>query len=975
MKFIFAPAIALMQRLNYTKKLPLLVSMLMLAVALVMVTLFTHLNQGIQTSQRQLQGLAMIQPATRAVQLVQQHRGMSAALLSGTSPLLTQRARREAGVDQALKALEATLPSGRAAGDDFRRIRENWGRLRMGGPQLSMNENFDTHTRLIGQLQSFIESVSNEYALPLDADIGSVYLINTLVDKLPHTLEHLGQIRAWGAGILASGQVSEAQKIELRIMLRELDHTLEFIDRNFEEIGISHPELRNTLAEVAADIAASKRQLVERVEAHILGGNLSMPPDVFLDQASADIDQVYAQMVETLLPAAERIIRTRIAAAEKKLHLTIGFALLLFLTVIYFMIGNLLVIIDSIRSLIGAARAFSGGDLKTRVSLKTRDEFSLIGNSFNQMADGFNAMLNTHLESKERLRATIETAMDAVVQMNTKGIIIGWNRQAEDVFGWTREEAIGRLLHETIIPHQYREAHQNGLQRFLAGGQPSLLNARTELRGLHRDGHEFPIELSITAVKTQGGYEFNGFIRDLTQIKQSEELIWNQANFDALTRLPNRHMFRDRLEQEIRKTDRSHLKTALLYIDLDNFKEVNDTLGHTQGDALLRDAARRIGHCARATDTVARMGADEFTVILAELEDGGTIERVAKAILKSLEEPFLLGNDTVHVSSSIGVTRYPDDATDADDLLKQAEQAMYAAKKAGRNHFNYFTPAMQQAAQKRLQLINEMRCALAAGQFMLHYQPIVDLASGRINKAEALIRWQHPQLGRISPAEFIPLAEETGLIVEIGDWVFREAARQLTKWRTLYHPGFQLSVNVSPVQFGKNSSPFPAWLGYLREICLPGNSMNIEITEGLLLDAEHGITGKLHECHNAGIQIAIDDFGTGYSSLSYLKKFDIDYLKIDQSFVRDLVTDPNDRALAEAIIVMAHKLGLKVIAEGVETAEQQNLLSDAGCDYAQGYLFSKPVPADELDAMLKKVANEAGPGQFRNALSGEFTAP
>ncbi len=413
-------------------------------------------------------------------------------------------------------------------------------------------------------------------------------------------------------------------------------------------------------------------------------------------------------------------------------------------------------------------------------------------------------------------------------------------------------------------------------------------------------------------------------------------------------------MFNDRLAQEIKKAHRAGMKTALLFIDLDKFKEVNDTLGHSMGDILLKEAARRIGGCVRETDTVARLGGDEFTVILAELDDTGSIERVAENILQSLAKPFLLGNETAYVSASIGITLHPNDATEAEDLLKNADQAMYAAKHEGRNRFSYFTQSMQQTAQARLRLTNELRGALAVSQFRVYYQPIVDMATGRIDKAEALIRWQHPQLGKVNPSQFIPLAEETGLIVEIGDWVFKEAARQLKLWRTLYHPGFQISVNVSPIQLsGTIGSSYKRWFSYLQGLELPGKSMVIEITEGVLLDADPNIIDKLLEFRDAGIQAAIDDFGTGYSSLSYLKKFDIDYLKIDQSFVRDLETDPDDMALSEAIIVMAHKLGLKVIAEGVETEAQRKLLAVAGCDYAQGYLFSRPVPTEEFEELLK----------------------
>ena len=278
---------------------------------------------------------------------------------------------------------------------------------------------------------------------------------------------------------------------------------------------------------------------------------------------------------------------------------------------------------------------------------------------------------------------------------------------------------------------------------------------------------------------------------------------------------------------------------------------------------------------------------------------------------------------------------------------------MYAAKNAGRGRFNYFTQSMQQAAQAKLRLTNDLRGALAASQFKVYYQPIVELATGRIHKAEALIRWQHPVRGLVSPAEFIPLAEEIGLILEIGDWVFREAVRQTQRWQALFDPEFQTSVNMSPIQFQGTGSPCQAWPAYLQELGLPGQNLVIEITEGLLLNEDAGVKDKLLQFHEAGIQISLDDFGTGYSSLSYLQKFDIDYLKIDQSFTRRLEPGSGSMALSEAIIMMAHKLGMKVIAEGVETEEQQMLLTVAGCNYGQGYLFSRPVPAGEFEELLK----------------------
>ncbi|MDD5385106.1 MAG: EAL domain-containing protein [Gallionella sp.] len=959
MQRIFAPAITLLNRLGYTKKFTLLWLLSMIAIAVVVYGLFVSLDRVIQPSQRQLEGLVLVKPISQAVQTIQLHRGLSAALLGGNETLRDRRAAGEKGVATAFEAMEGELPANLASGEDFRLIKSNWERLRKAGLHLTVAENFAAHTRLIEQLQLFEVFIADEYLLTLDSELASFYLLDTAVNKLPHTLEHLGQIRAYGTGILAKKHITELQKTDLGVMVAELGNTLRLLDINLDKAGRYNPMVHKSLMAVSGDIAGSSRQITGLVASDILAGRFATPPGEFLDIATAAIDKSYAQMYDALLPTAETLIKARIARAKNTLYTSTGIALLAFLLVVYLSVSIYYAIVGGIQSLARSARAFADGDLTTRIRLDTRDELSWVGDSFNEMADGFNAMLEARREDEARLLATIETAMDAVVQMNDKGIITGWNSQAEKIFGWTHEEAVGRMLNETIIPLQYRKAHLLGLEHFLASGEGIILNSRVELLGLHRDGREFPIELSITAVNVAGEHEFNGFIRDITRQKKSEELIWNQANFDTLTGLPNRHMFHDRLAQDIKKAHRAGLKTALLFIDLDKFKEVNDTLGHSMGDILLQEAARRIGGCVRETDTVARLGGDEFTVILAELDDTGSVERITENILQSLAKPFRLGDEMAYVSASIGITLHPNDATEAEDLLKNADQAMYAAKNGGRNRFSYFTQSMQQTAQTRLRLTSELRGALAAGQFRIYYQPIVNLATGRIIKAEALIRWQHPGRGMISPAEFIPLAEETGLIVEIGDWIFREAAHQLKLWKTLYNAGFQISVNVSPVQLGNTiGNSYKTWFSYLRELGLPGQSIVIEITEGLLLNADPGITGKLLEFRDAGIQAAIDDFGTGYSSLSYLKKFDIDYLKIDQSFVRDLVTDPDDMALSEAIIVMAHKLGLKVIAEGVETEAQRKLLTEACCDYAQGYLFSRPVPAEKFEELLKRQQSE-----------------
>jgi diguanylate cyclase (GGDEF)-like protein len=439
---------------------------------------------------------------------------------------------------------------------------------------------------------------------------------------------------------------------------------------------------------------------------------------------------------------------------------------------------------------------------------------------------------------------------------------------------------------------------------------------------------------------------------DITERKAAEALIWQQAHIDALTGLPNRRMMRERLAQELKKCRRDGLKLALLLIDLDHFKEVNDTLGHDRGDVLLAEAARRIASCLREVDTVARMGGDEFTVIVTELQEVSHLEAILPKLLQTLGSVFHLGLEQVFVSASIGVTIYPDDGAQIEDLLKNADQALYVAKGNGRNRFSFFTPALQEAAQRRAQLTHDLRTALMEQQFRVVYQPIVELATGTIQKAEALVRWQHPIRGLISPAQFIPVAEASGLIVGLGEWVFQQAADQVRAWRASLHPQFQISVNKSPVQFENPNAAYAPWIDQLKDRGLGGDSIVVEITEGLLLSTSEGVIEQLLGLSDDGIQVSLDDFGTGYSSLSYLQRFDIDFIKIDQSFVRQLVGGSTDLALCQAIIVMAHALGMKVVAEGVETALQRDLLTAAGCDYAQGYLFSRPVPAGEFETLF-----------------------
>ena len=528
----------------------------------------------------------------------------------------------------------------------------------------------------------------------------------------------------------------------------------------------------------------------------------------------------------------------------------------------------------------------------------------------------------------------------------------------------TLTDEVYRML--DLDPREHHPSHTTLLDYFTPESR-HLIGAA--IQHSNKTGESYDLELEMVTAKGRKiwvhtknvvtmadgrAVQRTALLQDITVRKQANSIIWQQANFDALTGLPNRRMLRDRLEQDILRSQRDGLPVAVIFFDLDHFKEVNDSLGHAFGDQLLIEAGRRIQSCVRASDTVARMGGDEFTVVLAALLDPARLELITQHILDALALPFELGGERVFISGSAGITLFPADGQAIDDLLRQADQALYEAKAGGRSRFSYFTPALQRAAQNRLSVGKDLRNALPLGQMHLVYQPIVEIATGHIFKAEALLRWNHPDRGAVEPGVFIPVAESIGLISEIGNWVFQQACLQVAEWRKTLHPQFQISVNKSPAQFRNGAAAQQMLFDQLRELGLSGDSLAVEITEGLLLDRNADVNARLRELHGAGIQVALDDFGTGYSSLAYLQSFDIDYLKIDQRFVQGLDGPSRNYALCKAIILMAHELGMRVIAEGVETQQQHALLKSAGCDFAQGYWLGRPVkPTDFVTRTLR----------------------
>jgi diguanylate cyclase (GGDEF)-like protein/PAS domain S-box-containing protein len=461
---------------------------------------------------------------------------------------------------------------------------------------------------------------------------------------------------------------------------------------------------------------------------------------------------------------------------------------------------------------------------------------------------------------------------------------------------------------------------------------------------------------------TGGALRMMGTVVDLTVLKKAQATVVRQANYDMLTGLPNRRLFSEQLQIELQKAVDGRDKLAVLYIDLDHFKEVNDALGHHAGDLLLVEAARRLQACVRGKDMVSRQGGDEFIMLLPLLGDVSRVQDVAERILLAFDNPFDLPQESVYVSASIGISLCPDDSDNADNLLKNADQALYAAKEAGRRRYHFYAPSMQEQAASRLKMTKDLRTALTEQQFYLAYQPIVDLRTNRILKAEALVRWTHPDGITINPAQFIPAAERSGLIVPLGNWIFETAILQVKHWREAYEPNFQVSINKSPVQFRARSISAEAvnLLDILTRENLPGSCIIIEITEGVLLDAGPEVEKRLAQFRAAQVDVALDDFGTGYSSLSYLQKLDIEFIKIDRAFVSHLALDETSLSLCKAMITMAHTLGIQVVAEGVETQAQLELLREAGCDYGQGYFWGKPVRAEEFEAQWFSAAPSPG---------------
>ena len=716
------------------------------------------------------------------------------------------------------------------------------------------------------------------------------------------------------------------------------------------------------------------------------------------------------------------------------------------------------------------ADAVQAGDSGARAKVTGDDEAAQLARQFNHMLDSLAQRKAALLMSESRLRATFDTALDAVVGMDVQGHIVEWNKSAETIFGWSKREAIGQALHDLIIPVQHRQAHQRGLANFLQAGEERFINHNIEITALRRSGEEFPIELSITALKNHDLLQFTAFIADISQRKQAEERlqlaasvftharegiiisgldgtiidvneaftritgypreevlgqnprimnsgrqskafyvnfweqltrkghwygeIWNRrkngelyaemltitavrdadqrathyvglffditaakeqqqkldhiAHYDALTNLPNRVLLADRLRQGMLQEQRRGKKLAVVFLDLDGFKSVNDNHGHETGDQLLIALATRMKQCLREGDTLARIGGDEFVAVLGDLDDVNASVPMLIRLLNVAAQPTLINGELLQISASLGVTYYPQtQEVEADQLLRQADQAMYQAKQSGKNRYNFFDTEQDSGIRSQHESIERIRQALTNGEFILHYQPKVNLRTGEVIGCEALIRWQHPQDGLRSPALFLPIIENHPLSIELGEWVIANALAQMARWQ-VQGLNLPVSVNVGARQLQQSNFVFRLQEILAAHPTVRPSSLEIEILETSALEDLARVSQVIEDCRELGVSFAMDDFGTGYSSLTYLRRLRVNLLKIDQSFVSGMLNDVDDLAILQGIIGLARSFRREVIAEGVETVAHGTLLLQLGCEQAQGYGIAKPMPAQEL---------------------------
>ena len=668
------------------------------------------------------------------------------------------------------------------------------------------------------------------------------------------------------------------------------------------------------------------------------------------------------------------IWRSTIVAGATLAFLALGLALA------WRLVAQCLGILDCV---VLALERVAEGDLNQRLDEGGSAEMRRVASAFNlavqnsvRRAEGLKQSSLKQLqaaielrESRELATAIQETALDSIITIDSRGKIVAFNAAAEATFGFKASQAIGKNIAGLIVPERLREPYRRGLAHLLETGEGPILGKRVEMPALRASGEEFPVEIAVVANQLRGAACFTATIRDLTDRKQAEKELARAAMYDKLTGLPNRTLLLDRVQQALARACRSRGLFALMFLDIDRFKLINDGLGHDVGDALLCEIASRLTSELRCSDplsrpesgtSAARMGGDEFVVMLEPIRKADDALAVADRLLAALARPYRLGQHEVFSTASIGIVVARGDYERAEDLIRDSDTAMYEAKRAGKARYAVFDEEMRKRVQRRHLLENELRRAIEGEQFSLAYQPIVSLESGQLKSVEALLRWHHPAQGFISPAEFIPIAEESDLILHIGRWVLKEATRQMAEWVERLGPAAPptISINLSRKQFAQ--SDLAVQVHDAAEYAgLPTSRIQLEITEDTFASDVPAAIATMNAIKELGFLLAIDDFGTGCSSFASLHEFPADVLKIDRSLLIDIETSKQTAALVHALAILTNNLGLAIVAEGVERESEVIILRELGCDFGQGYYFARPLSPDAFaEFALRQIAED-----------------
>ncbi len=876
----------------------------------------------------------------KIIQQVQRHRGFSEGTLGGITNFGSALAKNEHEIEDAFLVLNNRLPAGSEQFESCKDLRAKWNNIQAHGLLMAPNDNFFMHTQLIARMMEFATYLADEYSLTTDTDLDSSYLTHTSLNEFIEMLEHLAKIRGFGTFILAQKTITDLQRPIINSMIVDVDDAYARLKTGLDKVARFNPEMREVISSSNSEIAQMTLQLTAKVRSDILTKRFTSTPVDFFSMASKTIDHSYLELTMNLLPQASKLMQKRITRTENELNALVGIGALLMLLFAYFMAAIYYATIHNINLLLKATTRFAHGDMHERVQLETHDELAQIGHSFNKMADEIQ-------KSYEKLRiaaSVFESSLEAITISDANNNIIDINPAFTKITGYSREEAIGKNP----------KLQSSGLQdkAFYATVWQSLNRDRAwrgEIWNRRKSGEIYPEILSISVICDIDDkvLRYVAVFTDISQIKKHEAELSHAANYDVLTGIPNRLLLSDRMSQGISKTSREQNLMAVCYLDLDDFKSVNDKLGHEAGDQLLIEVANRIGNILRSDDTVARLGGDEFVILLLALNKLEDCVMTLERLLISISQPFTVKGRPLTISASIGVSIYPSDDENADTLLRHADQAMYLAKQSGKNCLSIYNLEMDRLTRERNEFLKTFRRGLEQNQFELYYQPKVNLRTKELVGAEALIRWRHPERGLLPPAEFLRHIENTDMDIVIGEWVTATALAQMDVWRSA---GLDIEVSINISGYHLESSGFLETLGQKladHPDILPGK-LQIEVLETVALNDIASVRKVIESCRKIGVKFALDDFGTGYSSLSYLSNLPFETIKIDQSFVRDMLEDKGDMAIVLGIIALARAFDRHTVAEGIETKEHFQALLDMACEQGQGYYIARPMPANEL---------------------------